>query len=144
VTQVLLPVDVLARRADAVEVVGAALAAKARGVGARSVASELNRPWETVRGWLRRFAGRAEGVRVWFTRLLCQVAGDPLLPASAGSLFADAVAACYAAAGAVAQRFAMVTVTVWQVVCAASRGWLLAPGWPSGSCNTSWPWAAPS
>ncbi len=140
----LLPVDVLLRRADTAEVVGAALAAKALGLGARSVASQLDRPWETVRGWLRRFTGRAERVRVWFTRLLCQVGTDPLMPAPAGSPFADTVAACYAAAGAVADRFGLLTVTVWQVACAASRGRLLAPGWPTESINTSWPWAAPS
>jgi hypothetical protein len=141
---VLLPCDVLLRRADAVPVIGQALAAKASGVGARAVAKRLGLPWETVRGWLRRFAGRAEPVRVWFTRLLFAVAVDPRLPAAAGASFADAVAAIVAAAGAVAGRFQVATVTVWQVACAASRGALLAPGWPTESVNTSWPWAASS
>lgn len=140
----LLPADVLLRRADVVAVVGAALVAKASGLGARSIARLLGLPWETVRGWLRRFAGRAEVVREWFTQLLCQLVVDPLMPAPAGSRVADAVAAMAAAAGAVAARFAVVTVTVWQVVCAVSQGRLLAPGWPIGSVNTSWLWPGPS
>lgn len=139
-THVLLPVDVLLRRADAVEVVGAALAAKASGQGARAIAARLGRAWETARGWLRRFCGRAEAVRGWFVRLLCAVAVDPRVPAPVGSPAGDAAAAVAAAAGAVAGRFQVVAVTVWQVACAASGGRLLAPGWPAGSVNTSWPW----
>ena len=57
-------------------VIGAALEAKAAGVGHRSIATGLGRPVSTVRGWLRRFAARAEQLRAEFTRLL--VALDPL------------------------------------------------------------------
>jgi hypothetical protein len=135
-------VVVLLRRADAVEVVGAGLAAKAAGLGAGRVAALVERPLGTVRGWLRRFAGRAEVVRGWFTRLLCQVAVDPVVPAPAGSVFADAVAAVEAAVAAVRARFAVVTVTAWAVVAGLCQGRLLAPGWPTGSINTSSPWAA--
>ena len=138
----LLPVAVLLRRADAVEVVGAAIAAKVTGLGARPIAALVDRPLGTVRGWLRRFGCRTEVVRGWFTRLLCAVAVDPLLPEPAGSEWADAVAAIEAAAVAVVARFAVVGVTVWQVVSAASVGRLLSPGWPVGSINTSSPWAA--
>jgi hypothetical protein len=60
----------LVRRADAVRVIGAALLAKAAGLGHRRVAVVVGRPQSTVRGWLRRFAGRAESVRVMFTGLL--------------------------------------------------------------------------
>jgi hypothetical protein len=140
---VLLPVGVLLRRADAVGVVGVALAAKARGLGARPVAALVGRPLGTVRGWLRRFGGRVEEVRAWFIRLLCAVAVDPLVPEPAGSGWADAVAAIEAAAVAVAGRFAVLGVTVWQVAGAVSAGRLLAPGWPTESINTSSPWAAP-
>jgi hypothetical protein len=140
---VLLPVGLLLRRADAVEVVGAAIVAKAAGSGARPVAALLDRPLGTVRGWLRRFGGRVEAVRGWFIRLLCAVAADPVLPPPAGSTWADAVAAIEAAAVAVVARFAVTGVTVWQVVGAASAGRLLAPGWPAGSINTSSPWAGP-
>jgi hypothetical protein len=139
---VLLPVGVLLRRADAVAVVGAAIAAKARGLGTRPIAVSVDRPLGTVRGWLRRIGGRIEAVRAWFTRLLCQVAVDPVPPTPTGSVWADAVAAMRAAARAVAVRFAVAGVTVWQVAGAASAGRLLSPGWPAGSINTSSPWAA--
>lgn len=142
VTHVLLPVGVLLRRADAVGVVGVALAAKAVGLGARPVAVLVGRPLSTVQGWLRRFGGRLEAVRAWFVRLLCAVAVDPVVPEPAGSGWADAVAAIEAAAWAVLARFAVLGVTVWQVVGAVSGGRLLAPGWPAGSVNTSSPWAA--
>jgi hypothetical protein len=141
-THVLLPVGVLLRRADGVDVVGAAIVAKAAGLGARPVAVLVDRPLGTVRGWLRRFGCRVEAVRGWFTRLLCAVAADPVLPEPAGSVWADAVAAIGAAAVAVTARFAVTRVTVWQVVCAVSAGRLLAPGWPAGSINTSSSWAA--
>jgi hypothetical protein len=67
---------------------------------------------------------------------------DAVLPEAAGSGFADAVAAVGAAASAVARRFAVPIVSGWRLACVVSVGRLLAPGWPSGSCNTSWPWAA--
>lgn len=122
--------------------VGAALAAKAAGLGARPIAVLLERPLGTVRGWLVRFGRRVEAVRGWFTRLLCAVAVDPVVPEPAGSVWADALAAVTAASTAVAARFAVTTVTVWQVVCAVSGGRLLAPGWPTGLINTSSAWAA--
>jgi hypothetical protein len=90
---VLLVVSCLLRRADAVEVIGAALAAKAAGVGYRRIAARLGRPTTTVRGGLRAFARNAEGVRVVFTALLSEL--DPLtgpLP-PAGSGLSDAVEA---------------------------------------------------
>jgi hypothetical protein len=143
-THVLLPLGVLLRRADMVEVVAAAIAAKAAGAGARPIAGLLGRPLGTVREWLRRFGGRVEAVRGWFTTLLCAVAPDPVLPRPAGSVWADAVAVMRAAAAAVTARFAVTGVTVWQVVGAACGGRLLAPGWPTGLINTSSPWSVPS
>jgi len=74
---VLLPVLVLARRADVASVIGTALVAKARGWGHRRIAVELGRSAETVRGWLRRFAGRIEAVRVVFTGWCRALAADP-------------------------------------------------------------------
>src|SRR2546430_14663585 len=99
VTHVLLPVGVLLRRADGVAVIGAALAGKAAGSGARPIAAALQRPLGTVRGWLTRFGSRIEAIRGWFTRLLCEVALDPVPPAPAGSVWADALAAVTAAGG---------------------------------------------
>lgn len=59
VTHVLLPVSALLRRADTAAVIVSALAAKATSrVGFRRIATDVARPAETVRGWLRRFAER--------------------------------------------------------------------------------------
>jgi hypothetical protein len=136
-THVLLPVGLLLRRADAVGVIGSALSAKAGGVGHRRIAAGLGRPAETVRGWLRRFAGRVEAVRRVFTVLLRAVAADPVMPQPAGSAWADAVAAVGLAAAATAGRFAVFMVPVWEWASAVSVGRLLAPGWPAEWINTS-------
>lgn len=106
----------MARRADLAEVIGAAWAA---GVGCRAIAAGLGRPVDTVRGWPRLFAARAEAVRVAFTVLLVDTGPDPLVPAPAGSLFADAVAAVVGAAVAVAVRWpALGAVSPWRAVVA--------------------------
>jgi hypothetical protein len=131
VSHVLLPVFALVRRADVVEVIGAALAAKAAGAGARSIAGRLRRPVETVRGWLRRFADRAEVLRSWFTVLLVQTGVDPVPPAQTPTPFADAVAAVLGAVVAAASRWPDIgAVSPWRWASAASAGRLLAPSWP--------------
>jgi hypothetical protein len=130
VTHVLLPVVALLRRADLAVVIGAALAAKAVGDGYRRIAAVLGRPVETVRGWLRRFAGRVEAVRSVFTGWLRAVDPDPVMPEPAGAGWADAVSAIVAAAGVVAARFGLGTVAPWEVAVTVSGGRLLAPGWP--------------
>lgn len=131
VTHVLLPVQWLLRRADAVAVIGAALAAKAAGAGFRRIAAWLGRPPETVRGWLRRFAARAEGVRRWFTVLLRAMAADPVMPAPTGGVWADVLAVIAAAVTAAIGRFGVLGVPSWGWVSAMSGGRLLAPGWPA-------------
>jgi hypothetical protein len=131
VTHVLLPVVALLRRADLAEVIGWALVAKSAGAGARAIAAELGRRPDTVRGWLRRFGGRVEQVRAWFTGLLVDVAPDPVVPAAARSAFADAVAAVVGAVAAVSARWAQLgEVSVWSAASAASSGRLLSPDWP--------------
>jgi hypothetical protein len=67
-THMLVPEDTLVRRRDGVEVIGAALTAKARGDGHRRIAAELGRRPSTVRGWLSRFAEKAVALREHFTR----------------------------------------------------------------------------
>jgi hypothetical protein len=101
---VLLPVSCLARRADAVEVIGAALVEAAAGVGHRRIAAATGRACSTVRGWLRSFAVVAEVVGVAAARLLLEV--DPLCgpPPARGSVVADAVEAVGAAGAAVRRR----------------------------------------
>jgi hypothetical protein len=132
-THVLLRVLVLVRRADTVVVIGAALAGRAAGLGHRRIAALLGRAAETVRGWLRRFAGRVEAVRVVFTQWCRALAPDPVLPGPAGSAWADALAAIGAAAAAMKVRFCIGEVPVWQVAVAVSAGRLLAPGWPGST-----------
>jgi len=61
VTHVLLPVVLLLRRAYLAELVWAALQARAGGAGHRRIGVWLSVPSWTVRGWLRRAAGRLEG-----------------------------------------------------------------------------------
>jgi hypothetical protein len=65
---VLLPDVWLVRRVDAAEVIGSALLANTAGASHRKIAAQLDRPAETVRGWLRRFAARAEALRAHFRR----------------------------------------------------------------------------
>ena len=62
-THVLLPVQLLCRRADAGAVIGRALEESAAGAGHRKIAGLLGRPVSTVRGWLRALAQNAGPVR---------------------------------------------------------------------------------
>lgn len=144
VTHVLLPVSCLLRRLDAVEVIGAALLAKAAGSGHRPIAATLGRPATTVRGWLRRFAAAAEALRVAFTRLALALDPGSSPPPPAGSAFADAVGA---AAAAAVRRFG--PRSPWWLAAAASGGRLLAPDAiggeliiSGGAGNATSPWAA--
>lgn len=127
----LIRTDTLVRRRDLVEVIGAALAAKATGVGHRRTAAMVAVPVSTVRGWLRRFAVNAESARVWFTVLAHGL--DPMLAplAPTGTRIGDAVEAIAVAARAAALRLA--PVEPWSFASSASRGRLLS--------NTGWPWA---
>ena len=124
-THVLLPELLLVRRADTAAVVGVALAAKATGSGHRSIATMLDRPVGTVRGWLRRFAARAEGIRVLFIGLLFVLDPEADGPRPAGSLFADAVEAVGLAAAAAVRMFG--PRPAWGFASAASSGLLLGP-----------------
>jgi hypothetical protein len=128
-THILLPVDCLVRRADAVSVIGTALAHAAAGWGHRRIAAVLGRPAATVRGWLRRFRSRAGPLRSAFTVLACALDADPEAIEPAGSELADAVAAIVAAARATIARWgrSLFTVSPWQLAAAVTTGRLLAP-----------------
>jgi hypothetical protein len=136
-THVLQPVTTLGRRLDLAEVIGQALQAHVAGRGQRRIAIELGRPRATVVGWLRRFADRAEPLRVHFTRLAHEL--DPeLAPVQPhGQPAADALEAIGVAARAAARCFG--PAPPWWVAAGASGGWLLgvlAPTGPGGR-NTS-------
>ncbi len=124
-THVLLPEQLLSRRADTAVVIGAALTAKATGAGHRSIAQLLGRPPSTVRAWLRRFASRAESLRVLFTGLLFLLDPEADGPRPVGSLFADAVESVGLAAAAAVRLFG--PRPAWQFASAASGGLLLGP-----------------
>jgi|tagenome__1003787_1003787.scaffolds.fasta_scaffold20596173_2 transposase-like protein len=128
-THVLLSRLCLLRRRDAIAVIGAALTAKAGGVGHRQIAERLGVPKDTVRGWLRRFARDAEAVRAHFLGWAFALDRElgPVLPA--GSVFADAVGALAIAARAFVLRFG--PGELWPVVAWLSGGVLL--------CHTSCP-----
>jgi len=142
-TQVLLSVIGLFRRADVVEVIGASLVAKAAGWGHRLIAVMVGRPASTVRGWLRRFAERAELVRAGFTALAVDVDPGTAPPLSGPTGFADAVAAVLAATVAVLARWPglRLTVSPWLLASAVSHGGLLAPARTAELINTNRLWA---
>lgn len=128
-THVLLPDLVLLRRQDEIVVIGEAIEASVAGEGYRRIAARSGVPADTVRGWLRRFAQRAELVRAHFTR--CAVMLDPglgvLLPAGGG--VADALEAIAIAARAWVLRFG--PAGPWQIASRLSAGLLLATRAPA-------------
>ena len=127
-TQVLLPGSLLPRRADATEVIGAALLAKARGRGWRRIAAELGRPPATVRRWLRAVRGphaawlRRRGVE-YAARLHPQVLAD--LNAQP-TVLGDALAAFAAAVVAWRHRFGR-HAGAWTLIGVFAGGRLLTP-----------------
>jgi hypothetical protein len=144
---VLLPVTVLLRRGYAAEVIGAALAARARGSGHGPIGKALGVPAATVRGWLRVMSARLEPVRTVLLQVAARAGVDWAVPKGQGCPWRDLLAALAAASEAVTGRFGrfgvLGPVTGWQVAVACSGGRLLAPGWPSGqpgrAGNTSCP-----
>ncbi len=132
-THVLVHEDTLVRRRDGVEVIGLALTAKARGEGHRRIARTLRRPASTVRGWLRRFASRADEIREHFTRWAHEV--DPTHDdrAAGGSDFSDAVSAIGVLGMVAVRRFG--PRSVWSMASFVTGGGLLA--------NTSSPFRPP-
>jgi hypothetical protein len=124
VTHVLLPVVALVRRRDAVDVIGAALAAKVAGAGYRRIAVEAGVPATTVRGWLRRFAARAEFLGSQFEAVAHGLDRDLGRIEPRGSPMADALETIGVAASAAARRFG--PAPVWRFASGASGGRLLA------------------
>jgi hypothetical protein len=120
---VLLPQLAFSRRQDEVAVIGEAIEANVAGDGFRRIADRLGAYPETVRGWLRRFAGRADQIRAHFTR--CAVALDPelgpIMPAGGG--VADALEAIAIAGRAWVLRFG--PGEPWEIASRLSGGLLL-------------------
>jgi hypothetical protein len=133
-TRVLLPAACQPRLADATEVVGAALAAKAAGLGHRRIATQLGRPASTVRRWLRRartdrhitglYARGVAHIDRYDPEILC--AGLPPQPTRLGDALQALAAAAYAYRRRVNRH-----VDGWTLIGAFTAGRLLALG-PSG------------
>jgi hypothetical protein len=130
-THVLLPDVALLRRQDEVVVIGAAIEASVAGEGYRRIAARLGVYADTVRGWLWRFAERAEVIRAHFTR--CAVALDPELGpvVPAGSGVADALEAIAVAARAWVLRFG--PGDPWRIASRLAGGVLLSTRAPAYS-----------
>lgn len=126
-THVLLPDLCLLRRRDEVAVIGAAIRARVAGAGYRTIAGRLGVPADTVRGWLRRFAARAEQVRAHFVRWAFALDAELGAIAPAGSVLADALEAVAVAVRAWVLRFG--PGEAWRIASVLSGGRLL--------CNTS-------
>jgi len=123
-THVLLTILALVRRADLAEVIGEALVRAAAGAGHRRVAGVLGVPHTTVRGWLRRFAGRAHEIRAHFTRLVVWLDPSPGPVTPRSTALADAVEAIGLAAQAAERRLGR--QPVWAFVSGATGGRLIA------------------
>ena len=134
VTHVLVPEDTLLRRRDGVEVIGAALVAKARGQGHRRIAAHLGRVASTVRGWLRRFGVRASAIREHFTRWAHALGPGHDRRWPGGSAFSDAVEAIGVAGAVAVRRFG--PRSPWSLASVLTGGRLL--------CNTSSPFPQPA
>jgi hypothetical protein len=123
-THVLLPDVVICRRVDTVAVIGRALMAAARGTGCKAVAVLVDRPFSTVRGWLRRARARAHTLAahfmIWAHRL------DPNLGpiAPGGGALANVVETLGVAARAASLRLG--PRPAWSWASALTGGTLLS------------------
>lgn len=134
VTHVLLSAELAARRADAAEVIAAAIAAKAvDGQGHRPIAARLGRPVSTVRGWLRLFAASAVEIATAFGALLARDAGDAaaIWPAPTTSATSRAVAAVAAYAQMLNNRWRIGNLPWHRVGLSVAGPWLFSSCWCS-------------
>jgi len=106
-TRILLPAWCAPRRADGIEVIGAAAGLAMAGAGHRPVAAALGVPAATARGWLRRLRARAGQLRAHAIGELNGLGFYPPGPPSqpAGSPLADALNALAAAVDCARRNF---------------------------------------
>ena len=146
-TQVLLPASVLLRRADAVTVIGEALVAKAGGAGHRPIATLLDVPPSTVRGWLRRIAAVAEQVLAVLATAAAELGTEFTPPAVTVGPVAGVVELLGALSAAVARELGG-SCSPWRLAAVLTGGRLLAPTGPelvgagASRRNTNSLWAA--
>ena len=143
----LLPAWVLLRRADAVAVIGAALLAKAGGLGHRRVAAAVGRPASTVRGWLRRMGQVADRVLGVLAEVAAELGAGFVPPAPAATALGRVVEMVGALARGLGRRLGG-SCAPWRLAAVVTGGRLLAPGGPDhvagqpDPANTSWLLAA--
>lgn len=128
-TQVLLPASVLLRRADAVTVIGAALLAKASGMGHRRIAELLTVPASTVRGWLRRIAAVAKRVLAVLAAAAARLGTEFVAPAPTADPVSAVVELLGALSSAMARRLGG-SCSPWQLAAVLTGGRLLVPAGP--------------
>jgi transposase-like protein len=132
VSHALLPAFTLAWRLDVAETIGTVLAEVAGGgCGVRPAAERAGVPYETARGWVRRFRARGRELGVAFAALAVELGGAAVTPpAGAGRFALAAVGAAFAAAaGLPGWR----RVGAWRFASAVTGGRLIA-------ANTASPW----
>jgi hypothetical protein len=124
-THALLPAFVVLHRLDTVETVGAVLDGVVCGPdGVRPMAKYVNVPHTTARGWLRRFAERAEELAVAFAALAVDLGGEILGPVA--DVTRRALQAMTAASDAAFSLPGWQALGRWRFVCAVVGGRLLA------------------
>jgi transposase-like protein len=135
-THALLPDVVLARRLDAVAVIGRGLALKVvQRLGLRQVAEQLGVPHTTVRSWWRRFRARAPTLLATCTALAVDLVGISVQVATDPEPAAlEVLAVAWQRARA---RFGARVGGLWPFWSRISGGWALGT-------HTSAPWAGPS
>ena len=122
--RVLLPSWCAPRRADGIEVIGAAAGLAMAGHGHRPVAAALGVPAGTVRGWLRRLRARAGRLRAHAIGELNGLGFYPPGPPSqpAGSPLGDALNAVAAAVDCARRNFGHGPEMTWPLVVPARPG----------------------
>lgn len=125
-TQVLLWVISHPRRADAAEVVGAALLAAVNGAGHRTIAAQLGVPASTVRDWLQRARANSEVVRQDATVAFYALDANAAAIAPTGSALGDMVEAVGQAVAAAVRRIGPVPAP-WRLAVSITRAAILAP-----------------
>ncbi len=130
-TQILLPTELVVRRADSTEAIGNALAAKANGAGYRTIAARDGRPESTVRRWLR--AVREPHAQWLYRRGVDQafLVDRELLvrPAPQRTTLGHALNLLAGAAVRLRDCFG-ISDPVWSLICFFAHGRLLAPPRP--------------
>jgi len=125
VTHALLPAFCLTNRLNSVSTIGDTIKAVLTSpAGVRPAAAAIDVPHSTVRGWIRRFAERAESIAVRFAALAVELGGPVVVPARDASAWAlEAIGAAWQAAMVLP---GWLSLGRWRFVSAVCGGSLIA------------------